>query len=222
MEKNKAIELRKKGWSLNSIKEKLGVSKSSVSLWVRDVQLDNIQKSRLKMNSYTTEAVENRRLSRLKNEEIKRKEIINRAYVEVKKIKRSELFFVGIALYWAEGSKSKHRRNVEFSNSDPKMIKLMMKFFCDFCDVPEKKFRGHVYLHPNLNKEIAEDYWSKVSGIPKNQFFKTTQSHNKASKNKKNNLKYGTFSINIGSVELFLKLNGWISALGDKSINNVK
>jgi len=215
-EKREAVELRIKGWSLNSISRKLNVSKSTVSLWVRDIKLSDKQKNKLKTNSYTTESIEKRRLSRLKNEENKRCDLINKAYKEINDIDREILFFIGLALYWAEGSKSKHKRNVEFSNSDPKMITLMMKFFRDFCNIPAEKFRGHVYLHPHLDREKAELYWSKVSGIPKNQFFKTTQAHNKASKNKKDNLPYGTFSINIGSVKLFLKIHGWTKAVSDK------
>jgi|SRR3989344_7851465 len=38
-EKLKAIELRKQGHSLNEIYQKLHVSKSSASLWVRDLNL---------------------------------------------------------------------------------------------------------------------------------------------------------------------------------------
>ncbi len=44
-DKKKAISLRKKGYSYNKIKEELGVSKSTLSSWLKDyphVSLDNI------------------------------------------------------------------------------------------------------------------------------------------------------------------------------------
>ena len=43
-EKNRAIGLRKQGKSMNEIVKEIGVSKASVSLWVRDVVLTKNQK----------------------------------------------------------------------------------------------------------------------------------------------------------------------------------
>ena len=214
-EKKRAIELRKRGYSINHIYKTLGVAKGSVSVWVRDVELAEPQRKYLSRKGYTKEAVEKRRKVRLENESKKRQAVIDKAYSDIKNINSKNLFFIGIALYWAEGSKSK-RGNVEFSNSDPRMIKIMMEFFKKVCETPREKFRGHVYLHPHLSKRSAEKYWSNVSGIPKDQFFKTSQQHNKASKNKKDCLPYGTFSINIGDTKLFLKIKGWIEATHDR------
>jgi transposase len=39
LEKNKAISLRRQGHSIKDISKELGVAKSSVSLWVRNVEL---------------------------------------------------------------------------------------------------------------------------------------------------------------------------------------
>ena len=38
-ERERALALRRKGWSLNAIAREVGVAKSSVSVWVRDVEL---------------------------------------------------------------------------------------------------------------------------------------------------------------------------------------
>jgi transposase len=46
-ERQRARELRASGWSVKEIERHLGVSRSSVSLWVRDVQLNEEQRRRL-------------------------------------------------------------------------------------------------------------------------------------------------------------------------------
>lgn len=107
---------------------------------------------------------------------------------------------------------------VNFSNSDPKMISLMMKFFREVCRVPEKKFRGIVNIHPHLNRKKAVNFWAKISGIPITQFHKTQITVSRSSKHKKDTLPLGTFRIVISDVRLQSKIRGWIKGL-EKWIN---
>ena len=75
-EKQKAIELREKGYSLGEISDKLDISKSTASIWLRNVEISN--KAILRLRSITNlarlKAVET---NRIKNDEL-RKEIENR------------------------------------------------------------------------------------------------------------------------------------------------
>ncbi|NCO15578.1 hypothetical protein GW816_01870 [Candidatus Wolfebacteria bacterium] len=111
-------------------------------------------------------------------------------------------------LYWAEGGKS-IRGIVRFSNSDPEMIKIIMAFFRKICRVPEEKFRGYIHIHPHLDYKKAEKYRSSIANIPLSKFYKTYRKMNRFSKNKKDNLPFGTFDVYILSTELFLKISGW-------------
>ena len=88
-----------------------------------------------------------------------------------------------------------------------------MKFFREICKVPKSKFRGYIHIHPHLDKKIAENFWSRISGIPLNQFYKTYQKPNKSSKNKKDTLPFGTFDIYICDTKLRLKIMGWIEGV---------
>ena len=74
-------------------------------------------------------------------------------------------------LYWAEGNKK--TEDIKFSNSDPSMIKFMMKWFREICNVPEKKFRIALHIHELLSRKNVEKYWSDLTGIPLKQFQKT-------------------------------------------------
>ena len=125
---------------------------------------------------------------------------------------KKELKLVGTALYWAEGSKTK-RSLVQVCNSDERIIKFMMRFFREICNVPESKFRGYIHIHTHLNAKKAKNYWSSISNISLKQFYKTYQKPNKSSQNKKDSLPYGTFTIIICNTELFLKIKGWINGL---------
>ena len=67
VEKQKARELRSQGYSINEIKTKLNLSKSSVSLWVRDIELTDGQKKLLSERGIQRELIERRRNTRLQN-----------------------------------------------------------------------------------------------------------------------------------------------------------
>ncbi len=218
-EKKLARELRKQGWSLNEIRRKLKVTKSSVSIWVRDIELTGKQKQELSKKGVKKEVIEKRRETRLKRENTRRQIIIDKAKAEIKNLSKRDLWLIGTALYWGEGAKTP-RSGVQFSNSDPRTIQLMMQFFRKCCKVPEKRFRGHISIHPHLNARKAERYWHRISGIPLSQFNKTSKQQSRASKRKRDTLPYGTFNIQISITELFLKIKGWIEGLYTSVMKN--
>ena len=214
-EKQLARKLRKKGYSIKDIAKRLGVSKSSVSVWVRDISLTPEQVNYLAASPHTLTAIEKRRVARLVNEERKRNLITLKAKKEIISVTHKELWLMGIMLYWAEGGKT--QRTVRFSNGDPEMIKIMMRFFRNVCHVPEKKFRGYIHIHPHLDPKRAEAYWSTVSGIPLDKFFKTYQKPNASSQNKKDTLPYGVMDIYVLDTKLFLKIVGWSQGIFEAS-----
>lgn len=142
---------------------------------------------------------------------------------DLNRLSTEQLWLIGVALYWGEGGKTV-RGGVRLSNSDPAVIRLMMKFFRDVCRVPEEKFRGHIHTFSHLNSRKAEMYWSKISGIPRGRFYKTYTKPSIASKNKKDNLPYGTFQVYVHDTVLFFKIVGWIERIkeltGSKAVWN--
>jgi transcriptional regulator with XRE-family HTH domain len=206
-ERHSARQLRQKGYSINQIVKELGVAKSSVSIWVRDITLTEPQSLELAKNSHSALAVERRRTSRLLNEQTKREKLIEAAALEIKPITDEQLWLMGTMLYWAEGGKT--QRMVRFSNGDPEMIKIMMEYFRRICAVPEHKFRGYIHIHPHLDYRGAERYWASITAIPLAQFFKTYRKPNKSSQNKKNSLPHGVLDIYVLDTKLFYKICGW-------------
>jgi len=206
-EKLIAIELRKKGESYNQIRKKLKISKSSLSLWLRNIPLTKKQQHYLyhtlkQQNAY--KLAKNKQ--KTKQDHIKK--ITNQSVKEANKQYLNSFFVAGLMLYWAEGDKSKITEAVKFSNSDTEMIKLMMKWFRQICLVPENKFHIALHIHSLHCRKNIEKYWSKITNLPLKQFHKT-QIKVTTLKHRKNPLYNGTCSIRIGNKDLFRTIMGW-------------
>ena len=196
-EKIKAQELRKQGLSYKEIITEVAVSKATLSEWCRDIELTLKQKERLMENKKFGQqkgsiiAAENKRRIRLE----KTKRIFKEAKKEIGLLSGRDDFIAGIALYAGEGNKTEGRAG--FANSDPKIIKFMMNWFIRVCKIPMSKFRGSIWLHEELNEMVAKEFWSNLTGIPKEQFHKTYIAEIKkdSKKVRKNIHQYGVFSI---------------------------
>lgn len=195
-----ARRLRRRGLSINVIAKQLGVSKSSVCLWCGDITLTNKQRDILIKHS--KDAGEKGRLIGAKvnkEERIKRqKDFQDRGILEVGHLSKRELFLVGVALYWSEGSKK--NRRVVLANSDPAMVCLFICWLKECLKVGESDIYCHVSINQDHKKriKIVEKYWAEVTGIPLQSF--TNPSYKKV-KNKK---VYENFNEHFGT--LFLKL----------------
>src|SRR3989344_966741 len=118
-EKEKAILLRKEGFSYTEILEQVPVAKSSLSLWLQSVGLSKKQKQRLTEKKW--EALQ-RGLEAIRVNKVRRHSAIKKeARREVKEYIKDPFWVLGTALYWAEGSKVKSwgSPRIAFSNMDP-------------------------------------------------------------------------------------------------------
>ncbi len=221
-EREKARALRRKGQSVRAIAKEINCSKSSVSVWVRDITLTpgQIEKLKFAQDRARAKAANHPNSSRLRWARI-RQEASNNAKKEIpKRSSLEDLKLIGASLYWAEGYMASWRSFV-FANSDPTMIKLMKRFLVEICNVPTKKFRGRVNIHPHLDINSAQKYWTKVSQIPLRQFHRPLLAVSKASKQKRKTLPWGTFRIIISDVILCSKIKGWIEGMKNWAVSSV-
>jgi len=211
--KLKARELRKKGVSVKQIQKKLKVSRSSVSLWVRDVKLTKKQLEKLYLNKRTgaLRGCIIAAMNKIRTREKLTKALLKEGIREVGKISERDKFMVGIAMYFAEGEKAD--KNVGFSNSDPRAIKFMADWFRRFCSVPEGKFRCSLYLYNNLSEKKAKIFWSKLTGISLLQFTKSYIVKNNPNRFRKTKHEYGVLRITISNVNLHRKIMGQIMGI---------
>ncbi len=218
-EQHKAIILRKNGKSMGEIATTLGVAKSSVSCWVRDVALTKIQRTQLNKNGHSVDAIEKRRIARVANTQLRRQEMMKSAASEVATLSQNMLWCIGVALYWGEGGKT--QQTARLSNSDPAVIATMMRFFREFGGITEEKFRGQVHTFSHQNAQKTETYWSQVSGVPVDYFYKTYVKKSSASKNKRDTLPYGTFQVYVHDTKFFFRLMGWLEKVKEIQEKNI-
>ncbi len=214
IERELARKLRKQGKSMNQIIEETGFSKASVSLWTRDVVLTKSQRNKISKRGRSVESIERRRLSRLANIHKKRRAIIEVAKKDISEISQKELKIIGTMIYWGEGGKTGHW-SVRLANSDPVIIQVMMRFFREICKVSDDKFHAHIHTFENANIEKTEKYWSKISGVPRNKFYKTYVKPSKAGLQKRKTLPHGTLDIYVHDTKIFLTIMGWIERISE-------
>ena len=215
--KLEAQKLRGKGLSIKEIQKRLKVSRSSVSLWARDVKLTERQLKKLYLNKKSGAlrgsivAARNKIKAR---EEITEK-LLQEGIKEIGVLSKRDNFIAGVALYFAEGTKGD--KNVSFSNSDPLAIKFMVEWLRCFCAVPENKFRVSLYLHDNLDEKKAKQFWSDLTKIPFAQFGKSYIVKNNPLRLRKVKHIYGVARITASNVNLHRKIMGWIAGLFQRS-----
>ncbi|MFA5127718.1 MAG: hypothetical protein WC457_01795 [Patescibacteria group bacterium] len=217
--KDSAIKLRKKGLSYNIISNKLGIPKGTLSYWFKSLRgsakITKTNTSKAKEIWAKNITIYNKSRSIRARE--KWLEIQKNSRHEMASLSKHDLLFVGTALYWAEGYK-KGNWSVIFSNSDPRMHQIMMRYFLEVCRVPLNKIKGQVQTHSNVDKKKAVAYWSKITRVPQRQFMKCNVSVPKSSKKVRGNtLPYGTLRIRINDVNLTNKIKGYILGLIESS-----
>lgn len=216
-EKELAIKLRKEGLSYSEILEKVPVAKSTLSLWLRSVGLSKRQKQRLTKKKLLAALRGARRRKDQKRiiTKIIKKEAIN----EIKNINKRELWMIGAALYWGEGSKEKWRGSlVQLGNSDPYLIKVFLKWLYEICKIPKSEINVCIYLHVTARHKLkkVQQYWSRVTGFPIKDFQKIIWKKNKINTHRRNVGKdyFGLLKVSVKkSINLNRKIQGWIEGI---------
>lgn len=133
-EQNRARDLRAESWTLQDIADELGVAKSSVSLWVRDVEFVPKPRSAARRRAPNV-------LQRCKQAEID--ELLAEGRARIGRLSEQEFLVAGTALYAGEGSKT--GGEVRFANSDPRMIQFFCAWLRKFFEVDESRLRMRMY-----------------------------------------------------------------------------
>lgn len=183
----KARALRKQGFSLRKIEQKIKVPSSTISKWVRDIKVDNsfYKKARL--------------IEKVNKDKFK---YLAKDYKIDKNLAKVLLSF----LYWCEGSKYPATNRVNFSNSDYLMVKMFIKLLRIAFKIKEEKIRVHLQLHTTHDVKKEIDFWSQWLKVPISQFEKPTITK---PKNNMKRLNYrGTCTIKYHDVKLLLQITG--------------
>lgn len=204
--KEEARKLRRLGWTYREIMEKVPVHRTTLSQWCKDIELTPEQIT-FRGGRYAN------RLKGAKANQYKREKEIQKILAEARKEIHSltdyDFKIAGTMLYWAEGSKA---HGLSISNSDPKLIDFTMRWFREICEVPKEKFKAALYLHTGLDGDKTKRYWSRLTGIPLNQFGKTIFKEEGTASRKYSQYK-GTIKIQIFDEDLKHRILSWIEGI---------
>jgi len=143
--REQARELRRAGHSVKEICRELGVAKSSVSVWVRDIPLTDEQILALKRRNPIYHG------QHKGSEAVARKHrALRQQYQEEGRQKAREmdpLHLAGCMLYWAEGTKSKNA--LVLTNSDADMLKFYVRFLRESLQVQDEEITLHINCYLN-------------------------------------------------------------------------
>lgn len=166
--RQRAISLRKQGASYSQIKEEVKVSKSTLSLWLRDMPLS--EKRLRALRDFSAVRIEKYRETRRKTREIRWASVRKNAEKEISVLSKRELFLAGLFLYWGEGTKTAPGL-VSVSNTDPVMLKFFISWM-ELLGVPRSKLRVKIHFYRDMNIHKESLFWSRTLGIPLANFRK--------------------------------------------------
>lgn len=169
-ERQTATLLRRKGLSYNEILKLLDVSRSTLSLWLREVPLTVAQRVRLEVKRSKAALIGAAARRAQTDDQIQ--SITERASREVGRLSKRELWLIGTSLYWGEGRKEKtYRRGdrVALANSDPRIIRLFTRWLQFACRVPSDQIIYELYVHRSVPIAGIREYWERQIGIPKDR-----------------------------------------------------
>jgi transposase-like protein len=201
---------REEGAPIKEIARRVGVAASSVSLWVRDIELTPAQEQELlrrnpaynRQLSGTAIQAANRRAERIAYQEAGRSLALRGDSCHV----------AGCMLYWAEGEKD--RNALRFYNSDPEMVRFFVFFLKKYFDLRDEEIKITCNLfadHVQRQREI-EQFWLDVAQLSKRSLCKSyVNVYSKHSKKKRTNrLPYGTVRVTVSRTRVIQSIYGSI------------
>jgi hypothetical protein len=210
-ERAQARTLRRElGLPIKEIARRIGVSASSVSLWVRDVPLTAEQEAVLEARN----PVRSGQRTGTQNNARRCRELRRAAQQHGRERARAgdSDFLAGCMLYWAEGSK--RRNTADLTNSDADLLGAYLRFLRRHYDVPDAKiaFSVNCFLGNGLTLQEIESWWLDRLGLPRSCLRKASVNRPSSASGKKrgNVLLHGTGRISVGSTFIVQSIYGAI------------
>ncbi len=167
-QQSQALVLRRDGLTYAAIQERLEIAKSTLWRWLKTEGLVDGQSQQYTERRLLAQRKAVQTVRRIRVE--KTEAIMAGAAQEINGISTRELCLIGAALYWAEGSKQKEHKGqvsqqVVFVNTDPRMLRLFVRFLERCCGIPSSELRFRIYLHETASATEAQVYWCNQLGI---------------------------------------------------------
>ncbi len=197
-ERRLARRLRLQGAGVKRIAAELGVSTSSVSRWVRDIELSPEQRHALAQRDPSVVGHPAGALARAAYARERRRtwQAEGRALAQT----GDALHRSGCFLYWAEGTKA--RNVVALTNADPDLLLVFRRFLAQCYAIEDERiaFSVNCFLGNGVTLEEIEEHWLGVLGLPRASLRASTVNRpSSASRRPGRTLVYGTGRLAVAS-----------------------
>jgi len=197
---------------VKAIAECVGASPSSVSRWVKDVELSAEQRAILLARAYNGGAKGSSINSALRREARLLAQEDGRALAR----QGEPLHVAGCMLYWAEGGKS--RNQIQFTNSDPDMTRFFVTFLRTYFNLRDEdiRIRCNLFADHAVKQREIEQFWLDTLGLPAASLCRSVVNvYSKYSKKKRvNRLPFGTCRVVVSRTRVLQSIYGSIQEYG--------
>lgn len=214
-ERETARRLRgSEGRSVKEIARLVGVAPSTVSVWVRDIELTADQHATLRHRNRLYNA--QRIGSEANREQGRRRRAAHQLWGRSLARRGLASYAAGCMLYWAEGAKARHQ--LRFSNSDPALIAYFVGFLREHFGVCDAALRlkCHLFVDHAERQHEVEQYWLDLLGLPRAALQRSyVNLYSRASKKKRTNkLPFGTCNVIVNDTRILQAIYGSIQEYG--------
>lgn len=206
--------LRGLGLTYGEIRKIIPVPKGTLSNWCNGLRLTEEQIAAIRSRVPSQKGIP-------RNSQWKRREQIasiqTAARGSARLLASDPVWTAGVALYWAEGSKTDRR--LAMSNSDPRLLRTFMRWVTAFVN-PNPMYAAALNLHADNDEPAGRRYWADQLGIPIAAFTKTHIKPN-GTGHRKNTLPHGVCRVSVRcSTDGWITTMEWIDCLAANQGNN--
>ncbi|MBI2064519.1 MAG: helix-turn-helix domain-containing protein [Candidatus Yanofskybacteria bacterium] len=123
---------------------------------------------------------------------------------EPQTLEEAKLLGLGLGLYWGEGNK-KNRNSIRLGNTDPRMIRMFLRFMVDIFGISKKKLRFGLQVFSDMQPKRTLTFWLgelKEFQIKEEQFFKITVTPSRSIGNYREKSKFGVLTVHFANTKL--------------------
>lgn len=175
--REEAREMRLQGASYDQIAAALNVSKSSCSLWLRDLPHPEADPERAAAAQERRVAALRARVRRDRDARDEAGRQVTAAAAEsLGTITSRDLVLAMAISYWCEGAKRKpwnRQQRVTWMNSDPVLVTLFLEGL-ELIGIGQDRLSLRLQIHESADELAARTWWATHAGVPPEQFARST------------------------------------------------
>ena len=121
-----------------------------------------------------------------------------------KTLDEAKLLGLGLGLYWVEGNK-KNRNSIRLGNTDPRMIRMFLRFMVDIFRINKEKLRFGLQVFDDMQPRRTLRFWLnelEEFNIREGQFFKITVTPSRSLGIYREKSKYGVLTVHFANTKL--------------------